>query len=102
MEWGFLTPYWLYIAADSQSSGNSGHYQNADFDKTVTEAITSVDPTTVRDKWREANRIIAADAGKLPIYYDRTHYAVGKNVRGFAEAAQDWFDLGEVWLADKQ
>lgn len=102
MEWGFLTPYWLYIAASSQSGGNSGHYQNADFDKTVSNAITSVDPEAVRKKWQEANRILAEDAGKFPIYYDRTHYAVGKNVRGFAEAAQDWFDLNEVWLAEKQ
>lgn len=102
MEWGFLTPYWLYIVAHSQSSGNTGHYNNPAFDKAVHEAITAVKAEDIRDKWREANRILAADVGKLPIYYERTHYAVGKNVGGFATPAQDWYDLSHVWLKEKQ
>ncbi len=102
MEWGFLTPYWLYIVGDSHSSANRGSYHDPAFDDAAHEAITATDPAVIRQKWQEANQIIATDAAKLPIFYDRTHYAVGKNIRDFAEAAQDWYDLTKVWLADKQ
>ncbi len=101
MEWGFLTPYWLAIVADSDSPFNVGGYKNPAFDKAVAAAIAATDPAEETRQWREANRILAADAGKVPLFLERTHYAVGKNVRGFASPAQAWYDLKGVWLAQQ-
>ncbi|WP_201318739.1 ABC transporter substrate-binding protein [Paenibacillus sp. EPM92] len=98
MEWGFVTPYWLYIVAHSNSGSNSGKYVSPAFDQAVDKAILEPNQQKSITYWKEANKIIAEDAGILPIYYDRTHYAIGKNVNGFVVAAQDWYDLNKVWI----
>lgn len=101
MKWGFLTPYWLSIVSSSDSGSNVGGYKSEAFDAAVAKAIAATDPADEIANWREANRIIAADVGKLPLFLERTHYAVGKNVRDFVSPAQAWYDLKKVWLADK-
>ncbi|MCR6497984.1 ABC transporter substrate-binding protein [Shinella sp. CPCC 101442] len=101
MEWGFLTPYWLSIVGNSNSGSNTGGYKSEAFDAAVSKAIAATDPAQEVANWREANRIIAEDVGKIPLFLERTHYAVGKNVRDFASPAQAWYDLKKVWLAEK-
>lgn len=101
MEWGFLTPYWLSIVGESHSGTNTGGYNSEKFDAEVSKAIAATDPADEKARWRNANDIIVSDVGKLPLFLERTHYAVGKNVNDFVSPAQAWYDLKKVWLSKK-
>ncbi|WP_028389735.1 ABC transporter substrate-binding protein [Bacillus cihuensis] len=98
MSWGFVTPYWLYIVAHSESGSNVGKYHNPSFDEAVNSGIHEVNPEKAIEYWKKANEIVSENAAVVPLSNNRTPYAFGKNVEGFVVPAQDWYDLHTVWL----
>jgi peptide/nickel transport system substrate-binding protein len=98
MSWGFTTPYWLSIAAHTGSGANPGHYSNPEVDKLIDQAVTSADLKEANKYWREANKLITADAAFAPIVSDKAPYAMAKYVEGFIVPSEEWYDLTQVKL----
>ncbi|MEB3101759.1 ABC transporter substrate-binding protein [Ferviditalea candida] len=98
MSWGFTTPYWLEIAADSKSGTNSGKYNNPKVDQLIEQAMSETDAKKAISNWKDANKIISEDAALAPIVNDKAPYAMAKYVDGFIAPSEEWYDLTQVQL----
>lgn len=97
--WGFTTPYWLYIAAHSDSGANLGQYDNAEADHLIEQAMVATDPDKAREFWRKANKVISQqDPAYLGIVNDKAPYAMAGYVKGFIVPSEEWYDLVQVWV----
>ncbi|MCR8655960.1 ABC transporter substrate-binding protein [Paenibacillus endoradicis] len=100
MDWGFVTPYWLYIVGYSSSTGRYGNYASANFDKAVDLAMNEVDYDQSLEYWKQARDVIDEDAAIVPLFSNRTLVAVSSKVKGFVLPSQNWYDLETVWLEE--
>lgn len=98
MSWGFTTPYFLSIIADSKSNSNPGGYNNPLVDKWINEAVTSSSQTKADILWKKVNKQIASDASIIPIINDKAPYVVAPYVKGFVIPSEEWYDLTNVKL----
>jgi ABC-type dipeptide transport system, periplasmic component len=98
MSWGFTTPYFLSIIADSKSASNPGQYNNPQVDKWINEAVTSPSQTKAINLWKKVNNQIAADASIIPVINDKAPYVLAPNVKGFVVPSEEWYDLTNVQL----
>lgn len=97
--WGFTTPYWLYIAAHSDSGANLGGYDNPEVDRLIEQAMLSTDPDEALDYWRRANEIVSRDdPAYVGVVNDKAPYAMADYVRGFIVPSEQWYDLHQVWI----
>ena len=97
--WGFTTPYWLYIAAHSDSGANLGQYDNAEADRLIEQAMVATDPDQATEYWQKANGMISReDPAYVGIVNDKAPYAMQDYVRGFIVPSEEWYDLVQVWL----
>lgn len=97
--WGFTTPYWLYIAAHSESGANLGKYRNAESDRLIEAAMLATSEAEALELWKQANAVISRDDPAYgAIINDRAPYAMAEHVRGFIVPSEQWYDLHQVWL----
>lgn len=94
--WGFTTPYWLYIAAYSESGANVGHYKNEEIDQLLEKALSETDHAQSIQYWKDINVLLSENPAYVPIVNDKAPYAMAKNVEGFIVPAQEWYDLVQV------
>jgi peptide/nickel transport system substrate-binding protein len=74
----------------STSPLNVAGYSNADVDKALTDAQSTVDPTQRAKLYQDAAKQITADAPWLFVVNDRNPRALAASVKGFVEA-KSWF-----------
>ena len=75
----------LDLKFNSKSSLNDQNYANPAVDKLLDEARTQQDAARRLDLYRQAEKLIIADAAWLPLYYEVAHQVVNPAVKG-------WFD----------
>ena len=69
----------------SKSSLNEYNYSNAEVDKLLDQARTLSDPAKRLDLYRQAEKLVIADAVWVPLYYSLAHQVVSPNVKGWIE-----------------
>jgi peptide/nickel transport system substrate-binding protein len=102
MGWGMTVPSWTGIVSRSDSRPpnglNSGWYDNPKLDELLNKAIAEGDEAKSRALYQQANHMIMEDAAYVPLVDDLQPILLAKNVKGFVNPPEDWFDLSTVWI----
>ena len=74
----------------SMSEYNDGKYENPDVDRLMEEALTSDDP---EQQYQEIERIAAADAALIPIYWYANAFMLDPQIKGwpYENVQQNWY-----------
>jgi ABC-type oligopeptide transport system substrate-binding subunit len=90
----------LDILFHSQSSQNHTGYHNEQVDNLLERARVESDPTRRTELYREAERIIVAEAAWVPLTHAIAHTLVKPYVRGFTASSAIYPWLKAIYLEE--
>jgi len=88
----------LDLLFHSQSQQNHTGYHNHQVDSLLEEARVESDPSKRTSLYREAERIIVAEAAWVPLSHSTAHVLVKPHVKGFRASSALYPWLKEIWL----
>lgn len=102
ISWGMSVPSWIGMVARCDAhppnGNNAGWYCNEHVDAVLRRALTAQSDEEAASCYEEANELIMADAAFVPLLHDRQPMLISKQVGGFVNPAQLWYDLSTVFL----
>ena len=100
--WGQTSGYWLDFTTNTANATpgccNIGSYSNPAVDELLNAAFGELDDNKRADFYRQADKLIMADATFIPVVNDRAPYVMAQHVKGFVHPPEEAFDLTTVWL----
>jgi peptide/nickel transport system substrate-binding protein len=99
--WGWASPYWTGIVSRCDhrppNGFNSGHYCNPKVDELLDQARKSKDRAAAAKLYQEANKIMMIDdAAYAPGWDYYNPIILAKNVKGFVNGQENWYDFTTV------
>lgn len=90
----------LYLALTSSGAQNSGNYSNPEYDRLMEEAQQIANIEDRFAKMAEAEGILLADYGIIPLYYATDRHLVAPQVKGFHANVIDVHPSQYIWIEE--
>jgi peptide/nickel transport system substrate-binding protein len=92
----FIQESFWYLAFDSKSPLNVGHYSNPQVDALIAQSQATTDDTARNAIYAQISALVDQDAAWLVVVNDRNPRALASNVKGFVEPKSWFVDLTTV------
>ena len=95
------TLYNLFHSSVTPGAGNKSRYKNAEVDKLLEAARAEYDDDARSEIYKEAQRIIMADAPVIPLYTQEKYYGMTKFFEGYKIYKNGRHDLSNAYVLEE-